>query len=367
MIASRIGGIPETVRHEVNGLLFEPGDAADLARQIRRLIDEPGLLDRLRAGCDVPRTLDDDVGRNARPVSGPVRRSTTARGRSSTAPAGAIRVGRRGGAQLPHAGPDGGGRRDAAALEDATDAAHRGGQRRRRRLRRGARAGSAATSRFVATGGNLGFSGGCNAASATRWLGGRAAVLLVNSDVIVPPDCVTLAGGALGRQARPGIVAPVVRSRVWPDHVLSAGIDYDTGTGRMRQRLESRRRRDDVGAVSGCAMLVHRSVFDRIGLLPGGVLLLVRGHRVLSARARRGIRRRARTSRDRVPRRQRHDGREPEAAVLRGAQSPAARRRDTGAIVMASLSATVRHRRPTISRTPMTARGGATAPRACSR
>ena len=45
VIASRIGGIPETVRHEVNGLLFEPGDAADLARQIRRLLDEPGLLD----------------------------------------------------------------------------------------------------------------------------------------------------------------------------------------------------------------------------------------------------------------------------------------------------------------------------------
>jgi hypothetical protein len=92
-------------------------------------------------------------------------------------------------------------------------------------------------------------------------------VLLVNSDVIVPPDCVRLLVDALHRQKRPGIVAPVVRSRVWPGQVLSAGIDYDTGSGRMRHRLAVTGR-SEVDSVSGCAMLVHRSVFDRIGVLP---------------------------------------------------------------------------------------------------
>ena len=89
-----------------------------------------------------------------------------------------------------------------------------------------------------ATGGNLGFSGGCNVGIRDALAAGATAVLLVNSDVIVPPDCVRLLVDALHRQKRPGIVAPVVRSRVWPDQVLSAGIDYDTGTGRMRHRLE---------------------------------------------------------------------------------------------------------------------------------
>ncbi|REJ69535.1 MAG: glycosyltransferase [Planctomycetota bacterium] len=41
VIASAIGGLPYTVSHGVNGLLFEPGDADDLARQIVRLLDDP--------------------------------------------------------------------------------------------------------------------------------------------------------------------------------------------------------------------------------------------------------------------------------------------------------------------------------------
>jgi glycosyltransferase involved in cell wall biosynthesis len=43
VVASRIGGIPEYVLDGRTGLLFEPGDAAGLARQVRRLIDEPEL------------------------------------------------------------------------------------------------------------------------------------------------------------------------------------------------------------------------------------------------------------------------------------------------------------------------------------
>jgi glycosyltransferase involved in cell wall biosynthesis len=41
VVASRIGGIPEYVLDGKTGLLFEPGDAAALARQVRRLIDDP--------------------------------------------------------------------------------------------------------------------------------------------------------------------------------------------------------------------------------------------------------------------------------------------------------------------------------------
>lgn len=43
VVASRIGGIPEYVLDGRTGLLFERGNSADLAKQVRRLIDEPEL------------------------------------------------------------------------------------------------------------------------------------------------------------------------------------------------------------------------------------------------------------------------------------------------------------------------------------
>jgi glycosyltransferase involved in cell wall biosynthesis len=48
VIASRIGALPEAIRHGDNGLLFTPGSAQELARILRDLAYEPGLLDQLR-------------------------------------------------------------------------------------------------------------------------------------------------------------------------------------------------------------------------------------------------------------------------------------------------------------------------------
>jgi glycosyltransferase involved in cell wall biosynthesis len=61
VIASNVGGIAEFVQHEVNGLLFERGDVDDLAHQLRRIVEEPGLLERLRAGVPPVRTIEEEV------------------------------------------------------------------------------------------------------------------------------------------------------------------------------------------------------------------------------------------------------------------------------------------------------------------
>ncbi len=47
VIASRAGGNPELVEDEISGLLFEPGDAAGLAQQLRRCLLDAGLRARL--------------------------------------------------------------------------------------------------------------------------------------------------------------------------------------------------------------------------------------------------------------------------------------------------------------------------------
>lgn len=61
VITAALGGMAELVRDGVDGLHFRAADAADLARQLQRLVDEPGLLPRLRAGVTMPRMIDDEM------------------------------------------------------------------------------------------------------------------------------------------------------------------------------------------------------------------------------------------------------------------------------------------------------------------
>jgi len=49
VIASRIGALEEAVRDGVDGLLVTPGSVTALAAAMRRFVDEPGLLDAMRA------------------------------------------------------------------------------------------------------------------------------------------------------------------------------------------------------------------------------------------------------------------------------------------------------------------------------
>ncbi len=47
VVASRVGGNPELVQDGKTGLLFTPGDAGDLGRQMRSLITSESLRKRL--------------------------------------------------------------------------------------------------------------------------------------------------------------------------------------------------------------------------------------------------------------------------------------------------------------------------------
>jgi len=62
VIATNLGGMAEFVQHEVNGLLFEYNDIQDLAQQMRRIVEESGLLAQLRAGIPLVKKIDQEVG-----------------------------------------------------------------------------------------------------------------------------------------------------------------------------------------------------------------------------------------------------------------------------------------------------------------
>lgn len=61
LVVPRLGGLAETVRDDVDGLVFDGLDADDLARQLDRLADEPGLLERLQHAIAPPRAFADYI------------------------------------------------------------------------------------------------------------------------------------------------------------------------------------------------------------------------------------------------------------------------------------------------------------------
>ena len=61
VIATNLGGMSSLVQHEVNGLLFERDNVADLSRQLERIINEPALLERLRSGIPPVKAIGQEV------------------------------------------------------------------------------------------------------------------------------------------------------------------------------------------------------------------------------------------------------------------------------------------------------------------
>ncbi len=61
VVGSRIGGIPDLIEDGVSGLLFESGSAADLARALRQLIDDPSRAAVLAAAAPRVKTMAEDA------------------------------------------------------------------------------------------------------------------------------------------------------------------------------------------------------------------------------------------------------------------------------------------------------------------
>lgn len=258
VVASAIGGIPELVVHERNGLLFEAGNAAALARALDRLANEEGLLDRLRSGIEPGRTIEDDV--------------RALRERYTAPPANRTRLAA---IVLNYRTPD----QTFLAVKalrasdrpiDDLIVVNNGAPDSELALRLTGEPRVA----LIHTGRNLGFSGGMNAGIAAALERGADRILLVNSDVIVPPDCIAALEAALDGIPDAGIAGPAMLARTDPQRVASLGIGYSTATGRMRHHGYGKETAGvdltavrTVDAVSGCVMLIRRQVLETAGRL----------------------------------------------------------------------------------------------------
>lgn len=273
VVASDLGGMAEMVQHDTDGLLFEPGNPRVLAAQISRLLDEPGLLQRLRRGIRQPMSIEQDAA-EMRDRYEQLRQGSPAR--RSRWP--------------PYASPDpipadvravvlnyrtadqtwlsirsietSTVRATAMVVDNAS------GDGSAERL-----AAQLPATKVIVTPANLGFAGGCNVGIRAALSEGVPFVLLVNSDVVLAPTAIETLLLAAQANPRAGIFAPVLLSREEPDQVASAGIRFSLRTGRMRHiaagqplSLLPPATAHPVDAVSGCVMLVRRDVFEKVGL-----------------------------------------------------------------------------------------------------
>jgi GT2 family glycosyltransferase/glycosyltransferase involved in cell wall biosynthesis len=264
VVASNLGGMAELVRQDESGLLFAPGDVAALRRTLRRLIEEPDLLPRLRRGIPPVKTIEADAAwthalyRDRAPSA----RRPPATSRRLTA------------IVLNYRTPD-----DTVLAVRSLQASWRAIESIVV-VDNGSDDGSAAAlraalpgARIVEAGTNRGFSAGANLGIRAALEPGADLVLLVNSDVIVPPDAVGRLESGLRAHPGAGIAGPVVLSRSRAERVMSMGLRFSPATGRMRHRGAGMRfdrlgppATRPVDAVAGCLMLVRREVFERIGL-----------------------------------------------------------------------------------------------------
>ena len=120
---------------------------------------------------------------------------------------------------------------------------------------------------------NGGFSAGCNVGIRAALEQGASRVLVLNSDVEVPRDTLSVLERVFDREPGVGVAAPIVTRRSDPQSIESAGISYSLATGRMRHHGHNARQSGrpraafrDVDGVSGSAMFVRREVFEAVGL-----------------------------------------------------------------------------------------------------
>ena len=201
----------EMVKDGVDGLLFPPGDAVSLAGCLRRLIEDNGLLERLRGGIVPPLSIEVEAETLREMYGAMVSRAPR---REQPRPA-----------SVRHRA------QSVAAVvlnyrtADQTWLAVRSLQTsftppaRIVVVDNGSNDGSAENLRASLTGvevmetsRNLGFSGGCNAGIAAALATNADAVLLVNSDVVVAPDAIDYLLDALNSDPKLGIAAPLLLS-----------------------------------------------------------------------------------------------------------------------------------------------------------
>lgn len=127
---------------------------------------------------------------------------------------------------------------------------------------------------LIATGQNLGFTGGNNVGIRHALDSGADYIMLLNNDTIVAPDMIDIMVAAMEADSSVGVAGPMIYYYDQPDTIWSAGgtIDWKHGSTNMIgvsqvDRGQFGLQSHEVDFVTGCALLVRREVWQQAGLL----------------------------------------------------------------------------------------------------
>lgn len=252
LVVSDHGGLAEQVREGIDGLRFRPADPDDLARALRRLLDEPALRQRLATGPPLVPTMDEHV----RALEGLYEKASVRYRR---------RAGRVGVVVLDHRRPEETVRAVESSLDPTIDpqvVVVENGP--------GPEPVLPARVDLVRLELNRGYAGGMNAGIERLRGSGCDRVLLLNNDAVLEPGCLRRLAEALEDPGL-GAVGPVVL-READGRVESRGARVDLRWGRQRlwghgERSQLREGRLPVDSLSGAALMLSAAALDRVGPL----------------------------------------------------------------------------------------------------
>jgi GT2 family glycosyltransferase len=252
LVVSDHGGLAERVREGIDGLRFRPGDPADLARVLRRLLDEPDLRARLGARPPHVATLDEHV----RSLEALYERARCRIGE---------RAGHVGVVVLDH-------RRPADAAAAARSALAESVATQVLVVENGPGDGSELPSgaRRLRLAENRGYAAGMNAGIEALRRAGCDRLLLLNNDARLEPGALRRLAEALEDPSLAAVGPTILRDR--DGRVESRGARFDLRSG--RQRLVSHgappdavEGRAQAESLSGAAWMLSAAALDRVGPL----------------------------------------------------------------------------------------------------
>ena len=120
---------------------------------------------------------------------------------------------------------------------------------------------------------NLRFAGGNNAGMTSAISAGAELLLILNNDTTVAPDFLSMLVSRMQSDPRAGMVVPKIYYHGDPTRIWFAGGEVSYWTGTMKHtgiREVDRGQYDtshEIEYATGCAILVRRSVVERVGML----------------------------------------------------------------------------------------------------